>query len=66
MFDKLFITHSKTDYERIYEYLQEKRKDKKAIILEAIGDDWYAVFMIKYRYNKFIKINNYGNIEEVD
>lgn len=60
--DQLFITHSKSDYLRILKYMQQK---EKCYILEAIGDDWHGDFMIKYRYKKYIKINAYGNIEEV-
>lgn len=61
--DRIFVTHSKSDYLRILEYMQQK---EKCYILEAIGDDWHGAFMIKYRYKKYIKINAYNNIEEVD
>lgn len=66
MDDKLFITKCKSDFERVYKYLQDKRENKKAIILQAIGDDWHCAFMIRYRYNKYIRINNYGKLEEVN
>lgn len=60
--DRLFITKSKSDYLRVMEYI----KNNGGYVLEAIGDDWHGAFMIKYRYYKYIKINKYNYIEEVN
>lgn len=60
--DRLFITKCKSDFERVINYI----KNNGGEIIQAIGDDWHCAFMIRYKYYKYVKIDLYGKIQEVE